>query len=103
MYVAGTTAVEPSGRLHAPWDTYQQTRYALARIEAALHEVAAAIEHVVLTRAYLADSGTAAEFVRAHGEVFDGIEPVCTAVHAGLSTPGMMIEIEVEAIVTPAE
>ncbi|WP_310961256.1 Rid family hydrolase [Nocardioides terrisoli] len=99
VYVAGTTAIEPSGRLHAPNDTYAQTRFTLDRIAAALSEVGADIAHVVRTRAYLYDLGTAADFARAHGEVFASILPVTTAVQAGLTTPGMMVEIEVEAIV----
>ena len=27
VYVAGTTAIEPSGKLHAPGDSYAQTLY----------------------------------------------------------------------------
>ncbi len=97
--VAGTTAIEPSGRLHAPGDTYAQTLYVFERIDKALSDVGAELGHVVRTRAFLADMKTAWEFTRAHGEVFDGIFPVTSAVEAGLTTPGMMVEIEVDAIV----
>ena len=31
VYVAGTTAIEPSGKLHAPNDTYAQTIYIFKR------------------------------------------------------------------------
>lgn len=100
VFVAGTTAVEPSGKLHAPGDTYAQSIYALKRIEAALHEVGAELRHVVRTRAFLTDMAAGgAGFVRAHGEVFAGIEPVTSGVEAGLTTPGMMIEIEVDAVI----
>lgn len=99
VFVAGTTAVEPSGRLHAPGDTYAQTRFALQRIAEALADVGAGLEHVVRTRAFLADLGRAGDYVRAHGEVFAEILPVATAVQAGLTTPGMMVEIEVDAVV----
>ena len=99
VFVAGTTAIEPSGKLHAPGDTYAQTIYAFERITDALARVGAAIKHVVRTRAYLADMKEAGGFVRAHGEIFAGIEPVSTAVEAGLTTPGMMVEIEVDAII----
>lgn len=99
VVVAGTTAVESSGRLHAPGDTYAQTHYALSRIERALDEVGATLADVIRTRTYLADIAAAADFARAHGEVFAGIEPVATAVQAGLSTPGMMVEIEVDAVI----
>jgi len=100
VWVAGTTAIEPSGRLHAPGDTYAQTLYILGRIEAALHEVGAEMRHVVRTTAFLTDMAAgAAGFVRAHGEVFRGIDPVTAAVEAGLTTPGMMIEIMVDAVI----
>ena len=67
VFVAGTTAVEPSGRLHQPGDTYAQTRFVLDRLSSLLAEVGAELRHVVRTRAYLADIGTAGDYVRAHG------------------------------------
>ena len=103
VYVAGTTAIEPSGRLHAPEDTYRQTLFVLERIRDVLGEVDAELCHVVRTRAYLADLATVRDYVRAHGEVFAGILPVATAVQAGLTTPGMMVEIEIDAIVPGGE
>ena len=99
VFVAGTTAIEPSGKLHAPGDTYAQTIYVFDRITDALARVGTEIKHVVRPRAYLADMKEAGGFVRAHGEIFAGIEPVSTAVEAGLTTPGMMVEIEVDAII----
>ena len=103
VFVAGTTAVEPSGRLHAPGDTYAQAIYVFGRIERALREVGAELRHVTRTRAFLADLGAGGEYVRAHGEVFAGIRPVTTGVEAGLTTPGMMVEIEADALIHDAE
>lgn len=101
VYVAGTTAVEPSGKLHAPGDTYAQSIYIFQRIEDALKEVNAELRHVVRTRAFLTDMAAGGgDFVRAHGEVFRGIDPVTSGVEAGLTTPGMMIEIEADAVIT---
>ena len=101
--VAGTTAIEPSGKLHAPGDTYAQSIYILKRIEDALREVGANLTHVMRTRAYLTDIKTGGDFVRAHGEVFRDIEPVLTGVQAVLTQPGMMVEIDVDAIVHDAD
>ena len=103
VFVAGTTAVEPSGRLYAPGDTYAQAIYVFGRIERALREVGAELRHVTRTRAFLADLGAGGEYVRAHGEVFAGIRPVTTGVEAGLTTPGMMVEIEADALIHDAE
>lgn len=100
VFVAGTTAIEPSGKLHAPGDTYAQSIYIFGRIEAALNEAGAEMRHVVRTRAYLTDMAKGGgDFVRAHGETFRGINPVTSGVEAGLTTPGMMIEIEADAII----
>jgi enamine deaminase RidA (YjgF/YER057c/UK114 family) len=99
VYIAGTTAIEPSGLLHAPNDTYAQTLYVFKRIDESLAQVGAELRHVVRTRAFLTDISKAGEFARAHGEVFRGIDPVSSGVEAGLTQPGMMIEIEVDALV----
>lgn len=99
VYVAGTTAIEPSGKLHAPGDTYRQTIYAFDRVRNALSDVGSQLEDVVRTRLYLTDIATAAEAVRAHGEIFAGIRPVTTGVEVGLTVPGMMVEVEVDAVV----
>lgn len=104
VYVAGTTAIEPSGKLHAPGDTYAQSRYVFARIEEALKDVGAEMRHVVRTTAFLTDMAAGGGgFVKAHGEVFAGITPVTAGVEAGLTTPGMMIEIMVDAIIHDAD
>lgn len=100
VWVAGTTAIEPSGKLHAPGDAYAQSRHILDRIEQALQAVGAEMRHVVRTRGYLvslAEHGPG--FMKAHGEVFAGIEPVSCGVECGLNQPGMVVEIEVDAVI----
>ncbi len=99
VFVSGTTAIEPSGKLHAPNDTYAQSVYVFDRIEEVLAQCGAEMKHVVRTRAYLTNMKTAGEFVRAHGEVFRDINPVTSGIEAGLTTPGMMVEIEVDALI----
>jgi enamine deaminase RidA (YjgF/YER057c/UK114 family) len=99
VYIAGTTAIEPSGKLHAPNDCYAQSVFILGRIEEALREIGAEMRHVVRTRAYVTDISAAGGLVKAHGEAFKGIDPVMTGVEAGLTQPGMMVEIDVDAII----
>ncbi len=104
VFVAGTTAIEPTGKLHAPGDTYAQSMYIFRRIENALAEVGAEMRHVVRTRAFLTDMAKGGgDFVRAHGEVFRGIDPVTSGYEAGLTQPGMMIEIEADALIFDAD
>lgn len=100
VWIAGTTAIEPSGKLHAPGDAYAQSRYILGRIEKALEACGAELRHVVRTRAYvvsLPEHGPG--FIRAHGEVFRGIDPVSCGVECGLNQPGMVVEIEADAVI----
>lgn len=103
VFIAGTTAIEPSGKLHQPGDTYAQTLFIFKRIQDALESVGADMRHVVRTRAFLSDIQNGGGFIKAHGEIFAGIEPVTTGVEAGLTTPGMMVEIEVDALIHDAE
>ncbi|WP_298846414.1 Rid family hydrolase [uncultured Ruegeria sp.] len=99
VWVAGTTAIEPTGRIHAPGDVGAQTLYILSRIDEALKEVGAELRHVGRVRAYLTDLSQAGAFAHAHGEVFKGIDPVLTTVQAGLTQPGLMVEIDVDAVI----
>ena len=78
---------------------YAQSIYIFDRIRDALDQVGAEMRHVVRTRAFVTDMGKAGDFVRAHGEIFEGIDPVTSGVEAGLTTPGMMIEIEADALI----
>ena len=99
VFVAGTTAIEPTGKLHAPGDVYAQSVYIFGRIEEALRACGAEMRHVVRTRAYLTDLSQGGGFVRAHGEVFRGIDPVTCGVECGLNQPGMVVEIEADAVI----
>lgn len=98
VYVAGTTSMH-NGELIAPFDIYEQSVFIFKQIEKALGAVGAEMRHVVKTKAYVTDMRDAGGFIRAHGEVFKDIEPVLTGVQAGLTTPGMMVEIEVDAVI----
>jgi enamine deaminase RidA (YjgF/YER057c/UK114 family) len=103
VYVAGTTAVERSGRVHRPGDTAAQTRFALQRIGAALEAVGSSLRDVVRTRAYLVDMSDAGVFARTHREALQEAAPVLTVVGAQLATPGLTVEIEIDAIARPRD
>ncbi|MEM9581280.1 MAG: Rid family hydrolase [Pseudomonadota bacterium] len=99
VWVAGTTALEPTGRIHAPYDAYAQTHYILGKTREALRAVGADLRHVARVRVYLTDMKHSAGFIKAHGEVFAGIDPVLTAVTAGLTQDGLVVEIDVDALI----
>ncbi|MCP4071145.1 MAG: RidA family protein [Hyphomicrobiales bacterium] len=99
VFVAGLTSMQQNGKVYAPYDIYEQTVYIFNKIEDVLGTVDAKMRHIVRTRAFVSDMRDAGGFIRRHGEIFKGIEPVLTGVQAGLTTPGMMVEIEVDAII----
>ncbi len=101
IWVAGTTAANASGEpLHAG-DAGAQARVVLERIAAALGEAGASVRDVVRTRVYVVDIERDWEAIgRAHGEVFGDIRPAATMVEVrGLIHPGLLVEIEAEAVV----
>lgn len=97
--VAGTTALDEAGNLIGKNDPYEQTRYAIAKIEGALNSAGASLKDVVRTRLFITDISRWEEIGRAHGEYFKDIKPASTIVEVrSLISPYMLIEIEATAI-----
>jgi enamine deaminase RidA (YjgF/YER057c/UK114 family) len=101
VQVAGTTSVDAEGKPYMPGDAYAQTVRILEIIEQALQEAGAGMKDVVRTRIFTTDIGKWQEIGRAHGERFAAIRPAATMVQvSALIDPALMVEIEVEAIVS---
>lgn len=82
-------------------DPYEQTKHALAKIEAALVKAGASLHDVVRTRIYVTDISRWEEVGRAHGEFFQAIRPATTMIEVSrLISPELLVEIEATAIVS---
>lgn len=102
VHVAGSTAAAEDGSVLFPGDAYGQARVTLQRIQAALAHAGARMEDVVRTRMFVTDIARWQEIGRAHGEFFAHVRPAATMVEVrALIHPAMLVEIEVEAYVTP--
>jgi enamine deaminase RidA (YjgF/YER057c/UK114 family) len=100
--VAGTTAMD-GDVLIGEGNVYEQTKFIFQKIEKALQQAGASLQHVVRTRIYVTDISQWEEVGRAHGEVFKIIKPVSTMVEvSALISQQLLVEIEVTAIVTEA-
>jgi enamine deaminase RidA (YjgF/YER057c/UK114 family) len=101
VWVAGTTATTPDGRIVAPGDAAGQARQVLENVRVALERAGARLEHVVRTRIYVRDVRDWETIGRVHGEYFGSIRPASAMVEvSGLVDPAMLVEIEVDAYVT---
>ena len=99
IYVTGTAPVTDEGAIFAPGDAYAQTQRCLEIIEHALRDLDADRFCVVRTRMYVTDIGRWQEYGRAHKDFFADHRPTTTMVEVkGLVDPGMLIEVEVDAV-----
>ena len=99
--VAGTTAVDENGQVVGAGNPYEQTRFALGKIERALQSAGASLKDVVRTRMFVTDLQQWEQIGQAHGDFFRDIKPAATMVEVkALISPEMLVEIEATAVIT---
>lgn len=97
--VSGTVASD-NDKVVAEGDAYEQTKFALAKIESALINAGATLHDVVRTRMFVTDISRWEEYGRAHGEFFKSIKPATSMVEVSkLIDPRYLVEIEATAII----
>jgi reactive intermediate/imine deaminase len=100
VYVSGTVAWGPDGKLVGRSDVYAQAKQAITNVEAALTQAGASLQDVVRTRIYLTDISRWEEAARAHREAFGEVRPASSLLEVSrLARPEMLVEIEAVAVV----
>ena len=99
IYVTGTAPLADGGGVFAPGDAYAQAKRCFEIIEEALASLGANLSCVVRTRMFVTDISRWHEYGKAHGESFGEHPPATTMVEvSALIEPGMLIEIEADAV-----
>lgn len=100
VFVAGTTAVDETGKIVGMNDPYRQAVFIYNKIDKALHEAGSSLKDVVRVRTFVTDISKWKEVAKAQGEVFAEIRPAATLVQvAALVEKELLAEIEVDAII----
>ncbi len=104
IYMRGQTGFDIEGNFHGVGDVIEQTENACRCIKQLLEEAGAKMEDVCKITTYLTDRSYRKDAYSVIAKHFKGVYPVSTGlVVSGLALPEMLVEIDVEAVISDEE
>ncbi|WHY58458.1 RidA family protein [Peribacillus simplex] len=104
IFMRGQTAFDLEGNFHGENDVTEQTENACRCIKQLLEEAGGRMEDVCKLTTYVTDRSYRKEAYAVIAKHFKGVYPVSTGlVVNGLALPEMLVEIDVEAIISGKE
>lgn len=99
LFVAGMTANSPSG-IEGGDSMYEQTRAVFRKIQHLVEAGGGTMNDIVKMTGFITDIGKRDEYLRARQGFFSADPPASTLVEiTALAAPGLLIEVEVMAII----
>ncbi|MDQ0252813.1 enamine deaminase RidA (YjgF/YER057c/UK114 family) [Evansella vedderi] len=104
IFMRGQTGFDLEGNFHGENDVIEQTENACRCIKQLLEEAGGRMEDVCKLTTYVTDRSFRKDVYSVIAKHFDGVYPVSTGlVVDGLALPEMLVEIDVEAVITGEE
>lgn len=98
VHVSGTTSLAADGAIVGT-DAASQTTATMAKIAAGLARAGATMDQVARLRIYCVDAADGMAILDAIATFCGRARPAATLVVAGLAKPGLLVEIEADAVV----
>ncbi|WP_408008566.1 RidA family protein [Pseudalkalibacillus sp. A8] len=101
IFMRGQTGFDLDGKFHGENDVIEQTENACRCIKQLLEEAGGQLKDVCKLTTYVTDRNYRSEVYGVIAKHFKGVYPVSTGlVVNGLALPEMLVEIDVEAVIT---
>lgn len=100
VFISGTTGLsEDDTNGDSEFESYEQAKKAISRIEDTLTKASSSLKDVVLTRVYISRQADWTQVASAHLEFFNQVLPASSMLVCEFLDPKILVEIEAQAVI----